>query len=582
MGKKSLVLLGVLSILSTIFLGASSAQAVDAPSVSISVESYPVERAGDSLRMNDILLIWPDSGTLADFQPGGKFENMDYSMMFIFNAKDCGKTGNYLDRSSIPWRFRLPAVGDCTLGDPFDKGGQIKMVVIKRYFVGSVQLRQQTEVTLGLAKPALVGSSLTGGTTGSRIPGQVINICAGSQTTNDYRYAFYRDGVLQQVDQCVYTVREQDSGSTIRGSRVNLSVATYASGFWKVAPLSDFTVKPAISLDGLGAQGTQMSCVLVGDWLPKPSAISMQFTLNGVNVGSPAVLSATQKSAVLTVTSSMAGKSLSCTAKAELQGYRASELVSLGREISGFGVSSPIIEGSGLVGATLSAKISGWGVETQFTYQWLRDAVVLPSATNSNYQVVPADLNHLISVRVTGLLPGLPAATRTSLPVNILKSSTGSPSPSAAPVTSQPTVLPTARPTLAPTITPSQLPQVAIGSALTKITGDPTKATKALISSLESKEVASMTPSILAQIPSEVLSAMTVTQVKAVTPSQIVALPKKKLASIAPKFISAVSPGALKALSAGALKSLTLSQRKAVTISQLKVLSRAQRLALGR
>lgn len=65
--------------------------------------------------------------------------------------------------------------------------------------------------------------------------------------------------------------------------------------------------------------------------------------------------------------------------------------------------SAPTISGSTVVGSTLMASRGGWtGHPTPvYTYEWLRDGVVIAGATSVTYTLVAADDDADISVRVT-------------------------------------------------------------------------------------------------------------------------------------------------------------------------------------
>jgi exopolysaccharide biosynthesis protein len=75
----------------------------------------------------------------------------------------------------------------------------------------------------------------------------------------------------------------------------------------------------------------------------------------------------------------------------------------------------PAVEarGDAAVGSTLSAS-GDWAEGTVLTYQWLRDGAPIEGAVSSRYNLVDADLNHRISVRVTAVRPGYADATQTS------------------------------------------------------------------------------------------------------------------------------------------------------------------------
>lgn len=64
--------------------------------------------------------------------------------------------------------------------------------------------------------------------------------------------------------------------------------------------------------------------------------------------------------------------------------------------------STPTISGTSAVGATLSAVLGTWDVDSTFAYQWRRDGAAISGARSSTYLLTSADLGKRISVTVVG------------------------------------------------------------------------------------------------------------------------------------------------------------------------------------
>ncbi|WP_144765873.1 fibronectin type III domain-containing protein [Curtobacterium sp. 9128] len=66
------------------------------------------------------------------------------------------------------------------------------------------------------------------------------------------------------------------------------------------------------------------------------------------------------------------------------------------------------IDGTGpaQVGTGLTADSTGWVDGTELSYRWLRDGSAIDGATEVTYTPVEADIDHVVTVEVTGTLPG--------------------------------------------------------------------------------------------------------------------------------------------------------------------------------
>lgn len=78
-------------------------------------------------------------------------------------------------------------------------------------------------------------------------------------------------------------------------------------------------------------------------------------------------------------------------------------------------VSMPQIQGSPIVGSTLTASVSDWGAGgTTYVYQWVRGGRDIPGATATTFRLTSADLNSFVGVRVTGSKRGYLTESRTN------------------------------------------------------------------------------------------------------------------------------------------------------------------------
>lgn len=76
---------------------------------------------------------------------------------------------------------------------------------------------------------------------------------------------------------------------------------------------------------------------------------------------------------------------------------------------------APSVSGTLTVGSTLTADPGTWTpTPDSFTYQWLRDGVVIPGATQSTYVTTTADGAHLVAVAVTAVQEDFASTSATS------------------------------------------------------------------------------------------------------------------------------------------------------------------------
>jgi peptidoglycan hydrolase-like protein with peptidoglycan-binding domain/cell wall-associated NlpC family hydrolase len=89
------------------------------------------------------------------------------------------------------------------------------------------------------------------------------------------------------------------------------------------------------------------------------------------------------------------------------------------------GSQTPTITGSTIVGQTLTATAGNWGPgAVDLTHQWYRGTTPIDGATQTTYQLQPADAGTTITVSVTGTKAGYTSVTRTSTPTATVKKAT--------------------------------------------------------------------------------------------------------------------------------------------------------------
>lgn len=119
-----------------------------------------------------------------------------------------------------------------------------------------------------------------------------------------------------------------------------------------------------------------------------------------------------------------AGHQISASVRGALLGIPGVSLVteSLGIPLSSGSAVSPAsdvaVTGTRKIGTVLALTGPTWEpADATNTYQWLRDEAPIANATAATYKLVPADLGHAISVKVTGHKDGWTDNTITSDPV---------------------------------------------------------------------------------------------------------------------------------------------------------------------
>lgn len=80
----------------------------------------------------------------------------------------------------------------------------------------------------------------------------------------------------------------------------------------------------------------------------------------------------------------------------------------------------PTLSGDARVGSTVTAVPGTWDARATLTYQWYVDDVAVAGATGSSYSPVAGDVDHALSVAVTGSRAGYTTVTQRSAAVTVL------------------------------------------------------------------------------------------------------------------------------------------------------------------
>jgi hypothetical protein len=179
--------------------------------------------------------------------------------------------------------------------------------------------------------------------------------------------------------------------------------ATALGGEWGtrtlIFPAQAALTPPASSVapDVTGSTGTgnALSCT-TGSWTNTPTAYAYQWQRNGGNISGA-------NTSTYSIQAGDAGSNIVCVVTASNADGSASALSNTTAIPSGPANSVvPAVSGLTTLGATLTTTNGTWSGSPAFTYQWLRNDVVIGGATASTYVLTLADSAAVIKSRVSG------------------------------------------------------------------------------------------------------------------------------------------------------------------------------------
>jgi subtilisin family serine protease len=221
-----------------------------------------------------------------------------------------------------------------------------------------------------------------------------------------------------------YVVQPADAGTNltfvVTGSKAGYMPAPVSSAPLHIKDLFDTTASPVI--DGIGRTGTTLTATLPG-WSPVPTTATYIWKRNGVAI--TGAIKSTYK-----LTTADAGKSITVTVTAGLPGYSnatsTSGALSVERLLT---TTAPIITGTNAIGGMVTASPGVWTAGTTFAYQWRRNGVDIPGATDITYQITVDDAGTTLTVAQTGTKTMYTPVTQVSVGLVVKRLFTATPDP---------------------------------------------------------------------------------------------------------------------------------------------------------
>lgn len=254
--------------------------------------------------------------------------------------------------------------------------------------------------------------------TGERVVGQTLVVDPGAWTPTPagFTYQWLRDGTpIDNADADEYTLVADDLDAVITVivtanrpgyTDAHLESATAAA----VGKGTIVTEKPTIA--GQAQVGRTLTAK-PGAWSPMPSSWTYQWLRDGQEI-------ANETNATYVATQSDSGANITVAVSGGRDGYETTAaVVSDPLEVSPQGtILAPDaieVDGDYVIGATLTAQAADWTpTPGAVSYQWLRSGTAIPDATEATYKLVAADLNKVITVKVTATKDGYRSASARS------------------------------------------------------------------------------------------------------------------------------------------------------------------------
>ena len=260
------------------------------------------------------------------------------------------------------------------------------------------------------------------GVTGIVVEGRTITAVPGSwiPTPTRVSYQWLRDGAsIPGATGASYKLSGGDVGRkiTVRAVGTRFGLARTVTSSASQTPLGAIRAKtPTVS--GGRQVGSTLTGVSgswkTGSYNSGKVKLKYQWKRNGVAIAGATMASYRLRPAdagmriSLTVTGSRGGYSTSSRDSSATSKIRPGALTPV----------RPVVKGSPKVGKLLQVDAGKWrpGV-VQLSYQWKRNGVAIPGATQTKYRLTAADRNHSITVSVRGVKSGYTGRTATSKPV---------------------------------------------------------------------------------------------------------------------------------------------------------------------
>ncbi len=248
---------------------------------------------------------------------------------------------------------------------------------------------------------------------------------------DSYSYQWYAgDTAISGETGQTLKVTASQAGKTIRvrvtASRLNFDSMSVSSLTTNPVDLMELETTPTPTILGSGRVGETLN-VDTGTWQPDPVGLSYQWYLDGSVITG-------QTKATFTPTASQEGRQITVYVTGRKTGYLSvtKQSTPVIVTIQGFvQAPTPVIEGSGFAGDTLTALAGTWNPVITPSYQWYADNIAISGATKSTFTPTESQDGLQLHVVVTGAKAGYETTSRQSAPISVrLRSYDASPDPS--------------------------------------------------------------------------------------------------------------------------------------------------------
>jgi hypothetical protein len=258
--------------------------------------------------------------------------------------------------------------------------------------------------------------------TGDEEIGDTLTAATGTwtPTPDSFAYQWKRDGEdITDATNSTYVLTVDDMGTSITvevtGTREGYTSETTASVATSVSLMSYITsATPVIS--GSSSVGSDLTATTEA-WNPVPDTLDYQWMCDAADIDGATTTT-------LSLSASEVGCVITVSVTPTLAGYSTTARTSLGTvpvAASAFDtVGVPSISGTFAIDDVLTADPGTWTpAPDSFTYQWTRDDVAIPDATEETYTLTALDMGTDITVAVTATLEGYNTTTEISDPTAI-------------------------------------------------------------------------------------------------------------------------------------------------------------------